>query len=147
MIFDGHVHQLPDIDPIETQEWLDSLDAVVDQHGKTRARYLLSRLMERANESQVSFPATVSTPFSSTKERRPPSSVRAMPRMVRTCETAAEFSARYAMLSTHSGQAGVAASRNPAISSRMNGDHTIIEACPAKYVARVETTSWAPPGL
>ena len=45
MVFDGHVHQLPDIDPIETQEWLDSLDAVVDAHGKSRARYLLSRLM------------------------------------------------------------------------------------------------------
>ena len=48
MIFDGHVHQLPDIDPTETQEWLDSLDAVVDAHGKTRARYLLSKLLERA---------------------------------------------------------------------------------------------------
>ena len=66
MIFDGHVHQLPDIDPPETIEWLDSLDAVVDTHGKTRARYLLSRLMERANESQVSFPATVSTPYVNT---------------------------------------------------------------------------------
>jgi pyruvate dehydrogenase E1 component len=69
MIFDGHVHQLPDIDPTETQEWLDSLDAVVDSHGKTRARYLLSRLMERANESQVSFPATVSTPYVNTIPR------------------------------------------------------------------------------
>jgi len=66
MIFDGHVHQLPDIDPTETDEWLDSLDAVVDSHGKTRARYLLSRLMERAQESQVSFPATVSTPYVNT---------------------------------------------------------------------------------
>ena len=69
MIFDGHVHQLPDIDPTETKEWLDSLDAVVDTHGKTRARYLLSRLMERATESQVSFPATVSTPYVNTIPR------------------------------------------------------------------------------
>lgn len=69
MIFDGHVHQLPDIDPSETREWLDSLDAVVDSHGKTRARYLLSRLMERANETQVSFPATVSTPYVNTIPR------------------------------------------------------------------------------
>lgn len=66
MIFDGYAHQLPDIDPTETEEWLDSLDAVVDTHGKSRARYLLSRLMERANESQVSFPATVSTPYLNT---------------------------------------------------------------------------------
>ena len=27
-IDDGFVHQLPDTDPAETQEWLDSLDAV-----------------------------------------------------------------------------------------------------------------------
>ncbi len=69
MIFDGHVHQLPDIDPAETEEWLDSLDAVVDTQGKTRARYLLSRLMERANATQVSFPATVSTPYVNTIPR------------------------------------------------------------------------------
>jgi pyruvate dehydrogenase E1 component len=69
MIFDGHVHQLPDIDPSETEEWLDSLDAVVDTQGKTRARYLLSRLMERANATQVSFPATVSTPYVNTIPR------------------------------------------------------------------------------
>ena len=30
VIFDGFAHQLPDIDPGETQEWLDSFDAVVD---------------------------------------------------------------------------------------------------------------------
>ena len=69
MIFDGHVKQLPDIDPTETEEWLDSLDAVVDQHGKTRARYLLTRLMQRAVETQVSFPATVSTPYVNTIPR------------------------------------------------------------------------------
>ena len=63
MIFDGSVHQLPDADPTETAEWLDSLDAVVETHGKNRARYLLSRLLERAREAQVSFPATVSTPY------------------------------------------------------------------------------------
>ena len=48
MLFDGSVHQLPDTDPQETQEWLDSLDAIVDVQGKNRARYLLSRLLERA---------------------------------------------------------------------------------------------------
>jgi pyruvate dehydrogenase E1 component len=69
MIFDGYVHQLPDIDPTETQEWLDSLDAVVDVHGKTRARFLLSKLLDRANASQVSFPATVSTPYLNTIPR------------------------------------------------------------------------------
>jgi pyruvate dehydrogenase E1 component len=69
MIFDGYVNQLPDTDPGETLEWLDSLDAVIDVHGKTRARYLLSKLLERARESQVSFPATVSTPYINTIPR------------------------------------------------------------------------------
>jgi pyruvate dehydrogenase E1 component len=69
MIFDGFVHQLPDVDPGETREWLDSLDAVVETHGKTRARYLLSTLLERARELQVSFPATVSTPYVNTIPR------------------------------------------------------------------------------
>ncbi|MGH9085306.1 MAG: pyruvate dehydrogenase (acetyl-transferring), homodimeric type, partial [Acidimicrobiales bacterium] len=63
MIIDGFVHQLPDTDPGETQEWLDSLDAVVDAHGKTRARFLVSQLLERARELQVGTPATVSTPY------------------------------------------------------------------------------------
>src|SRR6478609_5149117 len=66
MIFDGHVHQLPDIDTVETQEWLDSLDALVDEHGKTRARFIVTKLLERARELQVGFPATVSTPYVNT---------------------------------------------------------------------------------
>jgi len=66
MIIDGFVHQLPDTDPTETEEWLQSLDAVVDAHGKTRARFLMSKLLERARELQVGTPATVSTPYVNT---------------------------------------------------------------------------------
>jgi pyruvate dehydrogenase E1 component len=66
MIFDGFVHSLPDVDPGETKEWLDSLDAVVDTHGRTRARYLVSALLERARELQVGLPATISTPYVNT---------------------------------------------------------------------------------
>ena len=66
MTSDGSIHQLPDNDPGETQEWLDSLDAVVEVHGKNRARYLLARLMERAQETQVNFGETVTTPYLNT---------------------------------------------------------------------------------
>jgi pyruvate dehydrogenase E1 component len=66
MIIDGFVHQLPDNDPTETEEWLQSLDAVVDTQGKTRARFLLSKLLVRARELQVGTPATVSTPYVNT---------------------------------------------------------------------------------
>ena len=66
MLFDGISHQIPDIDPGETDEWLDSFDAVVDTHGRTRARFLLMKLLERARSLQVDFPATVSTPYVNT---------------------------------------------------------------------------------
>jgi pyruvate dehydrogenase E1 component len=66
MIIDGFVHQLPDTDPTETREWLDSLEAVVEAHGKPRARFLMSKLIERARELQVGHPATVSTPYVNT---------------------------------------------------------------------------------
>lgn len=63
MIFDGFSHQLPDTDPLETEEWVDSLEAVIDSKGRPRATFLLMKLLEKARESQVGFPASVSTPY------------------------------------------------------------------------------------
>ena len=54
---DGFVHQLPDTDPQETQEWLDSLDAVVAAQGEARARFLLSKVLERSRQLGVGTPA------------------------------------------------------------------------------------------
>jgi pyruvate dehydrogenase E1 component len=62
-------HQLPDIDPQETAEWIDSFDSVVDAQGRPRARFLLMKLLERARSLQVDFPATVSTPYVNTIPR------------------------------------------------------------------------------
>src|SRR6202034_1402346 len=47
-------------------EWLDAFDDVVEAHGRTRARYLLMRILERAQHKQVDFPATVSSPYVNT---------------------------------------------------------------------------------
>ena len=66
MIFDGFARQLPDTDASETQEWLDSFDAVVEAHGKTRAQFLVNRLLARAQELQVGLPAMVATPYINT---------------------------------------------------------------------------------
>src|SRR3954469_887466 len=63
VIFDGFAHQLPDTDPGETREWIESFEEVVDAEGRTRGRFLLMKLLERARELQVGFPATVSTPY------------------------------------------------------------------------------------
>ena len=40
VIHEGLPTQLPDIDPDETKEWLDSFDAMVDERGRSRARYM-----------------------------------------------------------------------------------------------------------
>ncbi len=66
MFIDGSIHQLPDIDPQETAEWLESLDAVIDVKGKSRAHYLLARLMERARDKGASVPAMVTTDYINT---------------------------------------------------------------------------------
>ena len=65
-VFDEFKRQLPDIDPTETQEWLDSLDAVVDQAGPDRARFILFRLLKRARQLQVGLPALVQTRYINT---------------------------------------------------------------------------------
>ena len=51
-ILNGLPSQLPDIDPDETQEWLDSLDGAIEEGGRTRARYLMLKLIQRAREQQ-----------------------------------------------------------------------------------------------
>ena len=66
VIFDGISHQLPDIDPTETEEWVGSFDAVLEVHGKQRASFLLMKLLDGAEENQVGFPATVSSPYVNT---------------------------------------------------------------------------------
>ena len=42
---------LTDIDPTETQEWVDSLAAVMKYSGTERAEYLLQRLVDEASLS------------------------------------------------------------------------------------------------
>src|SRR3954467_621717 len=66
VIFDGFSQQLPDIDPEETAEWVDSLEMVADERGRTRARFLLMKLLDRARELGVGLPNTVSSPYINT---------------------------------------------------------------------------------
>jgi pyruvate dehydrogenase E1 component len=63
---DGFAHQVPDIDPVETAEWLESLDAVVAQRGVERARFVLLRLLARARDHGVGVAAPRSTPYVNT---------------------------------------------------------------------------------
>ena len=73
IISDGLPTQLPDIDPDETREWVDSFDSVTRTRGRGRARYLMLRLLERAREQQVGVPGLRSTDYINTipPEREP----------------------------------------------------------------------------
>ena len=62
----GLPSQLPDEDPAETQEWLESLDGLVDHAGPTRARALLLRVLQRARERQVDVPSVFTTDYVNT---------------------------------------------------------------------------------
>ncbi|HTI28746.1 MAG TPA: pyruvate dehydrogenase (acetyl-transferring), homodimeric type [Methylomirabilota bacterium] len=65
-IFDQFKQQLPDIDPAETQEWLDSLDEVVGAAGPERARFIMYKLLKRARQLQVGLPPLVQTRYVNT---------------------------------------------------------------------------------
>ena len=55
-----------DIDPIETKEWLDSLDAVIAKDGSDRAHYLLKKLIDEAYKEVSNRPLTIITPYINT---------------------------------------------------------------------------------
>jgi pyruvate dehydrogenase E1 component len=66
MYFDEFKHQLPDIDPSETQEWLDALDQVHSQEGDERARFLLFKILKRARQLRVGLPPLTQTRYINT---------------------------------------------------------------------------------
>ena len=55
-----------DIDPLETQEWLDSLESVLAKEGEDRAHYLLTRMGELASRSGTQLPYAITTPYRNT---------------------------------------------------------------------------------
>ena len=42
-------NRLPDMDPAETQDWLESIDSVLRTCGKERAHFLIERLIDHLN--------------------------------------------------------------------------------------------------
>ena len=53
----------PDADPVETQEWLASFDALVAAEGRERATFLLRKLLEHARARRVALPPVLNTPY------------------------------------------------------------------------------------
>jgi pyruvate dehydrogenase E1 component len=55
-----------DVDAVETTEWLEAVDAVVEHDGPGRARELLRRAIERAQHAGTGPIATLTTPYVNT---------------------------------------------------------------------------------
>jgi pyruvate dehydrogenase E1 component len=66
MYFDEFKLQLPDQDPNETQDWVDSLDQVIDEEGEHRARFLMFKLLKRARQRAVGLPSLTQTRYINT---------------------------------------------------------------------------------
>ncbi|MFM1955226.1 MAG: pyruvate decarboxylase, component of the pyruvate dehydrogenase complex [Pseudomonadota bacterium] len=56
----------PDIDPQETQEWLEAIDAVLANEGTERAHYLLETLIDKARRSGAYLPYNATTAYVNT---------------------------------------------------------------------------------
>ena len=77
----------PDIDPEETQEWLEALEGVLENEGVDRAHYLIERLIDFARRSGTYLPYSAQTAYVNTipvthQERFPGD--RAMERRIRS---------------------------------------------------------------
>lgn len=57
---------IKDIDPVETREWLDALQAVVAHDGNERASFLLQALLQQANHDGVELTSSTQTPYRNT---------------------------------------------------------------------------------
>ena len=55
-----------DIDPVETNEWIDSLSAVIQKDGNQRAHYLIKELINKAYREGANIPYTQNTPYINT---------------------------------------------------------------------------------
>jgi len=55
-----------DIDPLETNEWLESLTAVIEKDGNQRAHYLIKELINKAYMEGANIPYTQNTPYINT---------------------------------------------------------------------------------
>ncbi len=55
-----------DIDPEETQEWIESLDSVLEREGPQRAHFLLERLIDKTRRSGVYLPFSANTAYVNT---------------------------------------------------------------------------------
>ena len=52
-----------DPDPVETREWLDAFNSLIESNGRERATYLLRKLLDEARARRVPMPPVLNTPY------------------------------------------------------------------------------------
>ena len=55
-----------DLDPLETREWMDSMEAVIEREGPERAHFILEKLMEHAHSVGDALPYAANTGYLNT---------------------------------------------------------------------------------
>ena len=63
---DANIAKLQDLDPVETQEWLESIDSVLRAEGPERAHFLLERLIDYTRRSGAYLPFKPNTAYVNT---------------------------------------------------------------------------------
>jgi pyruvate dehydrogenase E1 component len=58
--------RVEDLDPLETQEWLESIDSVLKTHGPQRAHFLLERLIDHTRRAGAYLPFKQNTAYLNT---------------------------------------------------------------------------------
>ncbi|MGJ8662097.1 MAG: pyruvate dehydrogenase (acetyl-transferring), homodimeric type, partial [Marinicella sp.] len=61
-----NIKTTPDLDPTETQEWLDALTAVINEEGPERAHYLIEQLIDLNRRSGGHLPYQATTAYLNT---------------------------------------------------------------------------------
>ncbi len=69
--------QHQDADPVETREWVDAIESVIETEGADRARFLLEKLIGQVRRAGVDLPFSANTPYVNTipvsaQPQRPP---------------------------------------------------------------------------
>ena len=60
------MEQNPDLDPLETREWIEALEGVLAQEGPDRAHFLIEQLIDKARRSGAYLPFSANTAYINT---------------------------------------------------------------------------------
>ncbi len=91
-----------DVDPTETQEWLDALASVIAKEGPERAQYILKKLLQNAEEQGCGVRTSLNTPYINTIPVNKQAKLPGDPTMERRIRALVRWNA--AMMVVHAGK-------------------------------------------